>query len=67
MIVDVQKDAKYTREGNDILTSEEITVTQAILGTNLKVETVQGTKTIQIDAGLKHGNKYNIKGAGMKY
>ena len=41
----------FKREGSDILSEKKITVTEAILGTTLEVDTVYGKSKLKIPPG----------------
>lgn len=56
---------KFRRDGDDIHTLESIHVIQAILGTEITIETVYGTSTIKIPAGTKDGKILRLRSKGM--
>ncbi len=55
---------KFLRDGPNIHSSEDIHVLQAILGANIKVETVHGKVDLKIPAGIQSGTELSIKGKG---
>lgn len=61
----VKNDPKFRREGTEIYTEEEISYTQAILGTKLKANTVDGPTDVKIPAGTQPGQKLRLKGKGV--
>jgi molecular chaperone DnaJ len=63
--VHVQESRKFTREGNDIHSTETVHVIQSMLGTELKVETIYGEEAIKIPAGTAHGKIFRIRSQGM--
>lgn len=63
MKVTVKSDALFAREGFDIITTQFVTLSDVVLGTKVKVRTLQGDKEIEIKAGTQHGDKIKIKGA----
>jgi len=65
VIVRVQNDSKFTREGDDIRTFVSIPVTDALLGTEIPVETVHGSVTLKIPAGTQPAQVFRLKGKGM--
>ncbi len=65
VLIDVQPHNRYQREGADIITEEEISFPQAVLGTQLPVETVQGKVTIKIPSGTQPGMLIRLSGKGM--
>lgn len=62
--IQVDPDAKFERRGNDIYTSEEISVTSAVLGDVLDVSTVEGVVVLKIPAGTQSGTIFKLKGKG---
>lgn len=63
----VKPHKKFTREGELILSEETISMIDAALGTNLKVETVDGDKTLKIPAGTQPGTDFRLKGLGVPH
>ena len=63
--IHVRPDARFVREGDDIRTSATIHVPDAILGTEISIETVQGSTTLKIPAGTQSGQVFRIKHKGM--
>jgi molecular chaperone DnaJ len=63
----VQPDRFFRREGLDILCDVPINVAQAVLGTRLRVRTLDGKKVmLRIPAGTQPGRKFRIKGQGLE-
>ncbi|KAJ1395043.1 DnaJ C terminal domain-containing protein, partial [Ochromonadaceae sp. CCMP2298] len=61
----VKRDAKFRREGTEIYTTEDISYTEAILGTTIKVaDTVDGKTEVKIPAGTQPEQKLRLKGKG---
>lgn len=63
--IHVQSSSQFTREGDDIHTVESLHVLQAMLGTELTVETVYGKETIKVPSGTTHGKTFRLRGKGM--
>ena len=61
----VENDRKFKRDGYDILTKEEISITQAILGDKIEVETVEGKVKLKIPEGTQSGTVFNLKDKGI--
>jgi len=55
---------KFTREGNNLLSSEHISFSQASLGDKINVETIDETVKMKIPAGTQSGELFRIKGKG---
>jgi molecular chaperone DnaJ len=63
--IHVLPDKRYNRTGHDITTILEITVTDALLGTEKKLETLDGFIQIQIPTGTEPGAVLRIRGKGV--
>lgn len=63
----VKPHKKFTREGNLILSSEEVSMVDAALGTEVEVETVDGKLKMKIPAGTQSGNDFKLSGKGVPY
>ena len=55
----------FRREGADIYSDKYISVTQAILGGTVNVETLSGKKEIKLRPGTAHGEKIRMEGFGV--
>jgi molecular chaperone DnaJ len=63
----VEPDRFFSREGMDIHCGVPINVAQAILGTKLKVRTLDGKHVVlRIPSGSQPGRKFRIKGQGVE-
>ncbi len=65
--ISVKPDKKFTREGDIILSEEEIDMVEAALGTEIEVETVDGTITMKIPAGTQSGTDFKLSGHGVPH
>ncbi len=66
IVVMIAHDKTFTREGNDISITKQITFSNAALGTTIDVETIGGeTKRLKIPAGTQSNTKIRMKGYGM--
>ncbi len=61
----VKQDTAYTRDGNNLLTSLQIKLTDALLGGDYKIQTLDGDTTISVAAGIVHGEMIRVKGLGV--
>jgi molecular chaperone DnaJ len=57
----------FKRSGQDILSEVFISVTQAVLGGVLYVETLNGSSKITVDSGTNSGEQKKIVGFGVPY
>jgi molecular chaperone DnaJ len=63
----VQPDRFFRREGLDIVCEVPLNVAQAVLGTRLRVRTLDGKKVmLRIPPGTQPGRKFRIKGQGLE-
>jgi molecular chaperone DnaJ len=65
VIVRIRPDPHFERDGDDIRSTNTIPVTDAILGTEIAVETVHGRVTLKVPAGTQPGQAFRLKGKGM--
>lgn len=61
----VKPDPAFTREGNNLITSLQIKLTDALLGGEYKVRTLDGEEKIAVPAGVEHGEMIRVRGAGV--
>jgi molecular chaperone DnaJ len=65
VLVHVQPDARFVREGNDIYSQVDLTIVQAALGTTVTVETLDGNTELELPAGVQPGEVRVLRGKGM--
>lgn len=65
--VRVKAHKKFTREGDLILSEEHISMVDAALGTEIDVETVDGSVTMKIPAGTQSGTDFKLSGHGVPH
>ena len=63
--VRVRRDARFVREGNDIYSSVDLTMTQAALGLTVTVPTLDGEHELELEAGTQPGEIKLLRGRGM--
>jgi molecular chaperone DnaJ len=62
----VQPDRFFRRDGLDIICDVSLNLAQAVLGTRLRVKTLDGKKVVlKIPPGTQPGRKFRIKGEGI--
>ncbi len=63
----VQPDRFFHRDGLDIVCEVPINLAQAVLGTRLRVRTLDGKKVVlRIPPGTQPGRKFRVKGQGLE-
>ena len=65
ILLHVKHDARFEREGDRLFTKKEIGFTQAALGDEVQVETLDGKIKLKIPAGTQSGDKLRLKGKGV--
>jgi molecular chaperone DnaJ len=63
--VHVRHDDRFVREGNDIYTTVDLTITQAALGATLAIPTVEGDVDVSFDPGAQPGDVRVLRGRGL--
>lgn len=63
----VKPHKKFTREGDLILSEEQITMVDAALGTEIDVETVDGLIKMKIPAGTQSGTDFKLSNHGVPH
>ena len=65
IIIEELKEIYFTREGNNIVCEKEISVIDAICGSNLFVKTPHGDLPLTIETGTTHGSVIRMSGKGI--
>lgn len=63
--VHVSPDARFKKDGHNLITEISVKLSDALLGAHYKIETLDSTETIEIPQGVKHGEMILIKGKGV--
>ena len=67
IVCEVSRHSKLNRRGYDIVSEEEISYSQAALGTVKEIETVEGLVKIRIPSGTQPGTQIRLRGKGVKH
>ena len=65
VVLHVKTSKYYKRDGINIYSTVEIDPSQAVLGDEIQIGTLDGIKKIKIPAGAQSGNNIKLKGAGV--
>jgi molecular chaperone DnaJ len=65
VLLDVQEDPRFLREGSHLVSDLAITAAQAALGIEIEVPTVDGKATAKIPAGIQSGRALRLRGCGL--
>lgn len=63
----VKPHKKFTREGDLILSEEDVDMVDAALGTDIEVDTVDGPVRMKIPAGTQSGTDFKLSGHGVPH
>ena len=64
--IEVEPDAIFTRDGDDLLVTVRVPFSGLCLGTSVEVPTVSGgTKRVRVPAGMPGGGKLRLRGEGV--
>ncbi len=68
IIIHVDEDNFFARDGNDLICAVPISISQAALGARIDIKTLDGRRiTVDIPAGTVQGKTLRIKGEGVPY
>jgi molecular chaperone DnaJ len=65
VIIEEEKHPELIRDGNDLLFNLYITITQAALGAQVEIPTLDGKVKIKIEAGTQPGKILRLRGKGL--
>jgi molecular chaperone DnaJ len=63
--VRVRPDKRFVRDGDDILSTVDLTMTQASLGANVTIPTLDGDVGVELEPGTQPGEVVVLRGRGM--
>lgn len=65
VLVSVTEDERFVRDGSDLVTAVNLSVTQAALGTTLTVPTLDGDEELEVPPGTQPGTVVTLRSRGM--
>jgi molecular chaperone DnaJ len=65
VLVRVAEDARFLRDGADLVSVVDVPAPAAALGTRVMVPTLDGEEEIEVEAGTQPGTVLNLRGKGM--
>jgi molecular chaperone DnaJ len=65
VLVHVREDARFVRDGDDLVTAVDVAAPMAALGTTVEVPTVDGSVEVEVPAGTQPHETLLVRGAGM--
>jgi len=67
VVIQVEPDRFFRREGLDVVGVVPINLAQALLGSKIKVRTLDGKRVVlKVPPGTQHGQKFRIPGQGIE-
>ena len=67
VVLHVKPNEHFVRDGQNLHVEYEIDFVQAILGSQIEVELIDGSKTVDVPAGTQPGDELVIRGAGVPH
>ncbi|EPG73885.1 chaperone protein DnaJ [Leptospira fainei serovar Hurstbridge str. BUT 6] len=68
VVTHIKKHELFERQANDLILNKKISLTQAILGGDIEVPTIDGKKVkMKIPEGTESGQVFRLKGHGIPY
>jgi len=65
ILLEVQDDPRFVREGSHLVYELAVTFAQAALGAEIEVPTIDGTARVTIPEGIQSGELLRLKGLGL--
>jgi molecular chaperone DnaJ len=65
VLLEVQEDPRFVREGSDLVHELPVTFSQAALGDEVDVPTIDGTARVTVPRGIQSGELLRLKGLGL--
>ena len=65
VVFDVEDDARFEREGEDLYCEVLVTYAQLVLGSDVEVPTVSASVNLRIPPGTQSGQVFNLRGRGL--
>lgn len=65
VVLNVHPDKRFHREGSDIVTEHEVSFSEAALGTEISIQTVDGDLKVRVPAGTQPNTLMRLKGKGV--
>lgn len=65
LVVEVEPDPRFERDGDDLHTTIAVPLTTAVLGGEARVPTLAGDITLTIPPGTQNGRRFRLRGKGM--
>ncbi len=63
----IKTDSKFSRDGNNLVTVLPIKLSDALLGGEYRVATLDGDETLSVQGGIAHGEVLRVRGKGVPH
>jgi molecular chaperone DnaJ len=67
VVLEVQEDARFMRDGADLIYELPVTFSEAALGADLEVPTIGGTARLKVAPGTQSGRLLRMRGRGLPH
>ncbi|MBY0405466.1 MAG: molecular chaperone DnaJ [Cyanobacteria bacterium] len=67
LIIRVEPDEYFKRDGYHIYTTQPVSYAQLVLGTEVEVKTLRGTHKVKIPAGTQNGHVFTLRSEGIPF
>lgn len=67
VVLEVEEDPRFVREGDDLIHNARISFSQAALGTDIEVPTVWGPERVEFPPGVQSGEVLTLRGKGLPH
>ncbi len=67
VIIHVEQDKVFRRQGQDLVVTLEVSMIQAALGDKITVPTLEGDETMDIPKGTQSGEVFSLRGKGLPH
>ena len=65
VVVEIPRHPSFQRDGSDLIVEVTVGLAKAILGTEIRVPTIDGGVMMKIPAGTQSGSTFRLRGKGM--
>ena len=65
IVIDEVREFYFKRDNNNLIVEKEISIIDAIIGSNVNVKTPHGDISVTIQPGTEHGSSLRIRGKGV--
>ncbi len=67
VVLNVEQDARWKRQGQDLIYEQELSFVQAALGHRLEIPGIKGALSLDIPKGVQNGIMLRLAGEGLPY